>query len=94
MLELVVINEIKEGCMEHVKKEVITLVEETRKEKGCISYRSFVSETNPNNLCFVEKWESQEALDNHMETAHILNFRKSIEGMVVNRNFNIVTEIK
>lgn len=46
------------------------LVEETNKEAGCLFYQLHQSVNDPTVLAFIEEWESKEALDAHMASAH------------------------
>lgn len=46
------------------------LVEETVKESGNLSYEMFQDLKNPGKLFMVEEWQSREALDKHMSSAH------------------------
>ena len=61
---------VKADKVAEYKQQVVRLIEETRKEAGCISYDLCESIDNPNILTFIEKWESKEHLDAHMKTAH------------------------
>jgi len=61
---------IKEGKAALVKDTASTLVAETRKEKGCISYQLFQDMDQPNVFAFIEEWESMEALQSHMKSKH------------------------
>ena len=56
------VNEIIELCKE--------LVQETRKEEGCIKYEVYQDEKDLTILTMVEEWESREKLEKHMETKH------------------------
>ena len=46
------------------------LVEETNKEAGCLFYQLHQAINDPTVLAFIEEWESKEALDAHMASAH------------------------
>src|SRR5690606_2938008 len=46
------------------------LVDETRKENGCITYEALRNVEEPYEFTFVEEWESAEALENHFATEH------------------------
>ena len=63
--------EHRETLAEAVKK----CVAETVKEKGCLSYDCHTSISQPNRFVFLERWESQEDLDNHGKSAHVLAWR-------------------
>ena len=45
-------------------------------EEGCLQYELFVSPYAPQRFCLVEKWTSQDALDVHLSTEHLSDFRE------------------
>jgi len=83
MISVVAGFTVKDGkeaeCLEYVRK----LVEETRKEKGCIMYELCQSTKSANSFTFIEKWESKEALDTHSKTAHIKEYVPKINSLTV-----------
>lgn len=60
----------KPGLEDKVKQELLKMVEETRKEKGCLNYDLHVDEANSSTFLFYENWVSKMALDNHFHTEH------------------------
>lgn len=74
--------EAKPDHSEFVKKEVLKLVEPSRKDVGCIEYR--LQADNNNDCVFVmfEIWESGEMLQAHIETEHFQKFVKNTEGKI------------
>lgn len=71
MLKLVAKFIVKEDRIEEFKNYAEELVEETRKEEGCISYQLFQDVNDSKILTFIEEWENQEAIDNHNNSKHI-----------------------
>ncbi len=71
----------KVGQEEQVKRELIKLVEATRKEKGCLNYDLHVDTEDPRTFIFYENWVSRMALANHMETEHFLHLRSLSEQL-------------
>ncbi|MBF0554034.1 MAG: antibiotic biosynthesis monooxygenase [Nitrospirae bacterium] len=70
----------KDGMVDVVKQELLSLVEDTRKESGCISYDLHQSKEIPGYFMFYETWASTEALDNHMAMPYIQDLiKKSTE---------------
>lgn len=47
---------------------VRALIDSIRNEKGCISYRLYQDIENENDLILVDEWETQEDLDNHLQS--------------------------
>jgi quinol monooxygenase YgiN len=50
------------------------LIENTRLEEGCIGYKLYNDCESHDLFVFVEKWEDEKALNDHMETPHFKNF--------------------
>ena len=74
--------EAKEGALELVKKEVLALVEPTKKEQGCLRYELNQDHVNQNLFIFVEEWESQELWQKHMDNKHLQAFVKATDGVL------------
>ena len=74
--------EAKEGELELVKKEVLALVEPTKKEQGCLRYELTQDHLNPKLFIFVEEWESQELWQKHMDNRHLEAFVKETDGLL------------
>jgi quinol monooxygenase YgiN len=73
---LTVIARVKaqEGKLERVEEVLKGLIEPTRKEAGCISYVLHRSTDDACSFVFVEKWTSQSALDEHLQTPYLQAF--------------------
>ena len=63
------------GKEEELKRHLLVLVEETRKEDGCVQYDLHQSTTEAGRFVFYENWTSAETLDRHSKSAHITAFR-------------------
>ena len=61
----------KAGQEEAVKETLVSLVEPTRKETGCLCYNLHRSKSDPTQFMFYEQWANQEALDAHGNTPHM-----------------------
>jgi len=70
MLTLVVKLTLKEGKTEEFIELTRELVAKSKQEKGCIEYNLYQSQTDKNMVCFVEKWQSREALALHEKEPH------------------------
>lgn len=57
------------------RDEVLTLlrklVEPTKREAGCLEYDLHVNLEDDRQFTFVEEWESQAALDAHLQADHV-----------------------
>ena len=45
------------------------------REEGCLQYELFVSPYSATRFCLIEKWMTQAALDTHLSTKHLAEFR-------------------
>ncbi len=71
MLKIVAKNFIKEDKIDEFITLAKGLVEDTRKnDAGCIRYELVQDLKDPTVLTILEEWESQEALDAHMNAEH------------------------
>ena len=57
------------------------LIKNSQSEEGNIDYNLY-EDTSDNSLMFVEKWESIEILQKHMQTKHFLEFGQKIGDLV------------
>ena len=61
----------KAGEEAAVKEVLLSLVEPTRKEPGCLCYSLHQSKADPTQFMFYEQWASKEAIDAHGKTPHM-----------------------
>lgn len=47
-----------------------SLVEPTRKEPGCISYKLLQNNEDPTDFALIEEWQNNAALQSHFATKH------------------------
>jgi quinol monooxygenase YgiN len=72
----------KAGKEDALKSCLTALIAPTRRELGCYQYDLLVDVANPRQLCFVERWDDDPALDQHLETAHVKQMLKQVEDLV------------
>ncbi len=70
MITIISDNIIAEQKQQLFLSIVKQLVEESRKEKGCISYTLHQNTTNPLHFCIIEQWEDENAIQQHNQTNH------------------------
>lgn len=70
MLKVIAQDFIKVDALEIVRPFYRELVEQTRKEKLCISYDLFIDQKDPGHFIFIEQWPDRAALDIHCQTEH------------------------
>jgi quinol monooxygenase YgiN len=61
----------KPGQEDAVKQALLSLVEPTRKEPGCLCYNLHQSKADPTQFMFYEQWASKEDLSAHGKTPHM-----------------------
>ncbi len=57
------------------------LINETRKEEGCIYYGFHQNEKDPTHFSFIETWETREHLDAHFESEHFKRLVPMLESI-------------
>jgi len=76
-----------------VKSELLKLIPITRAEAGCINYDLHQDNKNPNLFLFHENWESRELWQQHMNNAHLVDYKKATDGVVDAFTLNEMTVI-
>ena len=66
------------------------LVDETVKEKGCISYEFCKKD---DLYIFFERWENAEDLDNHTKTAHFVKYVPMMEKIRLTGETTVIEKI-
>ncbi|MBF0318749.1 MAG: antibiotic biosynthesis monooxygenase [Nitrospirae bacterium] len=75
-ITVIALIKAKEGMVDIVKRELLSLIESTRKESGCIGYDLNQSTETAGDFMFYETWASKEALDKHLAMPYIQNIIK------------------
>jgi quinol monooxygenase YgiN len=57
--------------VDETRELLLSLIEPTRAESGCVTYELMQNTTDPTDFTFVEEWTSDAALDAHLETEHL-----------------------
>jgi quinol monooxygenase YgiN len=70
----------KGGQEEAVKEVLLSLVEPTRKEPGCLCYNLHQSKSDKTQFMFYEQWASKAALDAHGQTPHMKALGEKLKG--------------
>lgn len=88
---IIVLAEIqpKSGCKDSIIELAEDLIENTLSEDGNIDYKLLQS-INENTLTFVEKWQSPDALKEHMASPHFLSFGKDSEEFVEKMEIQVI----
>ena len=81
MITIVAKNLIKQGKAEEFKALAEKLINESRKESGCISYNLYEDSNNCNILTFIEEWENKEAINLHNNSEHFTSIVPKFEEL-------------
>jgi len=71
------------GKEAELKKALISLVEPTHQEAGCINYDLHVSADDAAKFLFHENWTSKAHLDAHLQSAHIKTLLPRVDELCV-----------
>ncbi|MGE0394098.1 MAG: putative quinol monooxygenase [Vicinamibacterales bacterium] len=61
----------KDGQADELRRALSKLVPPTRREPGCVQYDLLESPADPRDLCIFERWESEQALQQHVQGAEL-----------------------
>ena len=69
-LTVIVEHKIKEGQLSAFVDSMSELIRLTKEEEGNIAYDLYEAQDGSGDVVLVELWESQQALDAHLQTDH------------------------
>ncbi len=79
---------------EELKKLLVGLVGPTRKEAGCIRYQLFRNNEDPRDFTFIEEWQSDAALDTHLNRPNLkaafAAFPDLVDGTPLVSRYNLI----
>ena len=90
MIFLIATLRIRPDSFASVMEAVKPCLAATRLEAGCLSYDLTVNVADPEELVFIERWESQAALDAHFETPHLKAWRTAGGPYMLSRKIEII----
>ena len=65
-----------------VKRILVSMLEPSREEEGCLVYELLQCQDDPTDFTFVETFESEEALTEHAAAPYIAGLAAKLEGVV------------
>jgi len=71
MIRVVAHITAKPNKIDETRQVLEGFIEPTRKEKGCNLYELHQNLADPTDFTFIEEWESDEDLENHLQSHHI-----------------------
>ena len=93
MIKIVAKYRLKPGVREEYLELAKELVEETRKEAGCLTYALYEDIKEPLILAMLEEWKDEEAIDAHMESEHMKRIIPSLRALRESTEMNLYREI-
>ncbi len=96
MSDITVVAKIraKHDRIDEVKKVLLSLIEPTRKEYGCIKYILHQGNEDPSIFVFYEIWQDEKLLHNHMNTKHFKEVLFLLEDKTVEAEINFLNELQ
>ncbi|MBL4935620.1 antibiotic biosynthesis monooxygenase [Clostridium sp. YIM B02515] len=93
MITIVSKNIVKEGKAEEFKNLAKELIEESRKEAGCISYNLNQDINNSNILTFIEEWKDKEAIEKHNKSTHFTSIVPKLGELREDKELNLYVRV-
>ena len=99
MIYVIATVEVKPGKREAFLAEFKRNIPNVRAEKGCIEYGPTVDlktdikrqiPLRENTVTIIEKWESLQALQAHMQAPHMLEYRERVKDFVQSSTLQIL----
>ena len=81
-LTLIVMLQAKKGKEKELEKMLISLLEPTRKEPGCVLYEIHRSNEDQSLFMFYERYVDQEAHGEHAKKPYVGDFYKKSENLL------------
>ena len=80
--------------IEDTKRFLLSLIEKTRAEDGCVDYDLHQDNDNPAEFTFYENWSDRAAWDKHMGMPHLAEFgRRKDELFAVDPHIRLMTMV-
>jgi quinol monooxygenase YgiN len=100
MIHVIASIRVKPGNVSEFLQIFKSNIANVREEKGCIEYLPAVdidAELPPQTLdenvvTIIEKWESLEALHNHLVAPHMLEYREKVKDIVDDISIKVLKE--
>lgn len=72
----------KEGKEDALRQVLSGLVTRSRRELSCYQYDLLQSSVDPRDFCFVERWDTDQALDQHATSDHVKRAGEQMADLV------------
>ncbi|CAB3770625.1 putative quinol monooxygenase [Paraburkholderia humisilvae] len=92
-IAVVAISIAKPGCEEQLRVALEGIVAPSRAERGALQYDLHRDLREPRRFVFYERWESEDALAAHGQSAHIGAYRKQIADWIEHSEIRVLKKI-
>lgn len=98
MIHVIAVVETADGKRDDYLRELHKGVPLTRAEEGCIEYSpaidletDFTAPVRGNVVTIIEKWQDVRALKKHLQSSHMLEYRKRVKDLVKNITVHVLS---
>ena len=81
MITIIAKFDVIPSHIEEFTKCVINCVRETKKERGCLSYKFFQNRRDKSQFTFIEEWLNDTAIEQHNNAPHFKRFLEEIRHL-------------
>jgi quinol monooxygenase YgiN len=82
-LTIVAVLKVDPTKLDDLRPLFAALIEETRKEDGCLLYDLHHDNVDPSRFVFYETWTTRDLWQDHMNSAHIRTFQQASKDAVI-----------
>ena len=83
-LDVFVRFDAKPGQLERLRRELVTIIEPTRAEPGCLEFHLYEEKNASGTLCVHSCWKDDAAIDKHLQLPHMKRFLAVLDDLVTN----------
>lgn len=73
----------RQGEEKRLEPILYQLMEESRKENGCLTFEFFQNMENSGRYSFVEEWDNEENFSAHLAAPHLAEAKKLMSGLLM-----------
>jgi quinol monooxygenase YgiN len=74
----------KAGRVEELRRELLSILDPTRAEPGCVDIHLYEGKNAPGTFFIHSRWEDDATIDTHLQLPHMKRFQALLDDLVVN----------
>ena len=82
MITIIANFDVKPSCTAEFIRHATDVTRETRKEKGCLSYKILTNRKDKSKFTFIEEWLNDTAIEEHNNAKHFMQFVDKITPLL------------